>query len=89
MEKTGLFEFIPSDHLYFCILRSEKAPICEKLGVTHFVDDRTEVLSHMKSVPFRYAMAPTAEQLIAFPPDGMKVVQYWGEAMEEIEHDLD
>ncbi len=45
--------------LYFCLRHKDKAPICEKLGITHFVDDRFEVLSHLKTVPYRYALAPT------------------------------
>ncbi len=38
---------IPMERYHPCEGRHEKAPICIELGVTHFVDDRAEVLSHM------------------------------------------
>jgi hypothetical protein len=34
--------------------REEKADICERVGITHFVDDQLEVLVHLTSVPYRY-----------------------------------
>lgn len=42
-DKTG----IPMERYHPCAERHEKAPICVELGITHFVDDRAEVLSHM------------------------------------------
>ena len=41
-ERTG----IPESHLYQCRERDGKAPIVKELGVTHFIDDRAEVMSH-------------------------------------------
>jgi hypothetical protein len=38
---------IPMERYHPCAERHEKAPICVELGITHFVDDRAEVLSHM------------------------------------------
>ncbi len=50
-EATG----VPRDNLRFCRERKEKAPICVKLGITLFVDDRLDVLRHMASlVPHRF-----------------------------------
>jgi hypothetical protein len=43
-EATGV---LPID-VRFCRERKDKAQICRKLGITHFVDDRLEVLWHMK-----------------------------------------
>jgi len=40
---TGL----EKDNVHFCRKRHHKAPICETLGITHFIDDRVDVLSHM------------------------------------------
>src|SRR5687767_13287048 len=37
---------IPPERIHFCRKREEKAPICARLGITHFVDDRLEVLSY-------------------------------------------
>ena len=42
-EKTGIDE----SHFNGCIERHEKLAICKGVGVTHFVDDRAEVLSHL------------------------------------------
>lgn len=54
------FTGIPQDNLHFCRERWEKAPICQKLGVTHFVDDRLDVLGHLRGiVPHRFLFSPT------------------------------
>lgn len=45
---------IPLDNVHFVRKRPEKHPICEQLGVTHFVDDRLDVLAHLTSVDQRY-----------------------------------
>jgi hypothetical protein len=42
-ERTG----IDPAHLRFCRQRPEKAIHCAELGVTHFVDDRADVLEHL------------------------------------------
>lgn len=41
---------IDPSHLFFCRTRPEKAPICAKLGITCFVDDRADVLACMEGV---------------------------------------
>lgn len=41
---------IPENHFYPCAQRHEKLPIALDLHITHFVDDRAEVLSHMIGV---------------------------------------
>ena len=38
--------------------RRDKAPICERLGITHFVDDRLDVLAYMETVEHRYLLGP-------------------------------
>lgn len=49
-------------HICFCRERHEKGPICAELGITHFVDDRLEVLCAMETVDHRY-------RLSSEPPD--------------------
>lgn len=45
--------------LRFCRERSEKREHAIKLGLTHFVDDRVDVLSHLTGVvPHRYLFGP-------------------------------
>lgn len=53
-ERTG----VPADALHFCRTRPEKGPICERLGVTHFVDDRLDVLDCLNSVAELYLFRP-------------------------------
>ena len=38
---------IPMERYHMCTGRHDKAQICAEIGVTHFVDDRAEVLGHM------------------------------------------
>lgn len=45
---------IPLGNVHFVRKRPEKHPICEQLGVTHFVDDRLDVLSNLITVDQRY-----------------------------------
>lgn len=44
--KTGLLR----ERVHFCTKRKAKAPICNRLGITHFIDDRADVLSHMVGI---------------------------------------
>lgn len=37
-----------------CAPCPEKHPICQQLGVTHFIDDRLDVLWHLTTVDQRY-----------------------------------
>jgi hypothetical protein len=41
---------IDRSHISFCRQRPEKAPRCAELGITHFVDDRADVLESMVGV---------------------------------------
>jgi len=45
-QMTGMTE----DKVHFCRARSDKAPIAQKLGLTHFIDDKYEVLGYMKDI---------------------------------------
>lgn len=66
-ETTG----VPAENVHFCRQRHEKAPICESLGITHFVDDRLEVLAYLASVERRFLFRPqedeVAEHRLALP----------------------
>jgi hypothetical protein len=54
--------------LVFCLKRPEKAPICARLGITCFIDDRPDVLESMRGVvPIRLlfgALAPSGPAVI-------------------------
>lgn len=57
-ERTG----IDPAHVRFCRERSQKAGICADLGITHFVDDRYDVLEPMRGiVRFRFLFGPQRE----------------------------
>lgn len=45
-EKTG----VPMTHLRFCLERPQKAVHAKQLGLTHFVDDRLDVLEALRGV---------------------------------------
>lgn len=54
-ERTGM----APDNLRFCLQRPQKADHCRELGITHFIDDRTDVLHYLKGiVPNRYLFGP-------------------------------
>lgn len=50
---------VPRDHLRFCRERREKAEHALALGLTHFIDDRFDVLRHLEGiVPHRFLFGP-------------------------------
>ena len=54
-ERTG----IDSRNVRFCLKRPEKALHCREIGITHFIDDRTDVLEAMIGVvPNLYLFGP-------------------------------
>jgi hypothetical protein len=54
-ERTG----IAPANLRFCLQRPQKADHCRELGITHFIDDRPDVLRHLEGlVPNRYLFGP-------------------------------
>lgn len=54
---------VKMENVHFCRRRSDKAPICEKLGITHFIDDKLEVLSYLTSVKNRYLFDPNPQEV--------------------------
>lgn len=71
-EETG----ITPERWHFVRERADKAPVCERLGVSHFVDDRIAVLQHMSAVAHRYLFAPKRLKQI---PKWATVVWDWRE----------
>lgn len=46
---------IPEGNVRFCLRRPEKAIHCAELGITHFVDDKVDVIAAITPVvPYRY-----------------------------------
>ncbi len=52
LEARGFYQAtgLTKEQVHFCTDRKDKAPICERLGVTHFIDDRLEVLGYLHQV---------------------------------------
>lgn len=81
-ERTGM----ASANLRFCLERPQKAGICSKLGITHFIDDRADVLKCMNGVvAHRYLFGP---QKTDQTPHGMVAVPAWDTALPLIEATL-
>ncbi|MEN3615081.1 hypothetical protein AAH979_36825 [Plantactinospora sp. ZYX-F-223] len=62
-DRTG----ISVGNLHFVRERRDKAPVCQRLGITHFVDDRLDVLAHLETVAHRYLFLGGTDER---PPDG-------------------
>lgn len=77
---------ILSDHLRFCRERHDKAGICEELGITHFVDDRLEVLSYLTTVSKLFLFQPQENEVRRFAQYLPRVqrVESWQEIREEL-----
>ncbi len=75
--RTGIMR----TRLYFCSRNSGKAAICERFGITHFVDDRPDVLRRLGTVPRLFAFRPDGKELRKFPElrDRVVIVEGWGE----------
>lgn len=47
LRKNGVFEIIPKEKIIFCASGAEKAPLCEKLNITCFLDDKLSFLNFL------------------------------------------
>lgn len=73
-ELTG----IPAENVRFCRERRQKADHCVDLGLSHFIDDRQDVLRHMEGlVPNRYLFGPQREPVV---DKGLTALATWAEA---------
>jgi len=78
---------ISPENIYFVRERNEKDVVCRKLNITHFVDDRLEVLSHMiESTPNLFLFQPNQKEIDDFKQFLSKVVivNNWSEVIVNI-----
>ena len=75
--KTGL----DKNKVRFCLERPQKAGICKQLKITHFIDDRLDVLEPMKGVVENLYLF--GEQEIQ-SPNWVEKVQDWPIAVDKI-----
>lgn len=47
LSKNGVYNIIPKEKIIFCRSGAEKAPLCEKLNITHFLDDKLSFLNFL------------------------------------------
>ena len=86
----GVFEppiGIPESNVWFVSKRPDKAPICARLGVTHFVDDRPDVLQHLTTVhhQFLFLGGLGHHQPPVTSPRSVHRVSTWPELVVKIE----
>jgi hypothetical protein len=75
---------ITADHLHFCRQRADKAGICAELGITHFIDDRMEILALLHSVvPHRYLFGERPPGDLAPSADVTRVAD-WDAVLREL-----
>lgn len=78
---------VSPDSVSFCAERAEKQALCADVGITHFIDDRLEVLSHLvKSVPHLYLFRPDDTEERGFDAILPLVtrVESWSEVVSDI-----
>lgn len=77
---------IPEDRVHFCRERRDKAPICARLQITHFVDDRLEVLGYLHSVPELYLFRADPQEVRRHARPDLRVtpVGSWDEVLEHL-----
>jgi len=73
-ERTG----IAADHVRFCRERWQKAEHCAELGITHFIDDRLDVLDAMRGV-VRERLLFGPQRAVPPAETGLRPVADWAE----------
>lgn len=83
-ERTG----VVWDHIIYCRTFAEKARIAGRLGVTYFVDDRSEVLSHFNNGEKLFLFQPDEQECAPFSQHLSKMtkVQSWREIVASVLH---
>jgi hypothetical protein len=86
LEHHGFFEATGVDRaqLRFCRERRDKAVHAVQLGLTHFVDDRFDVLTHLAGrVDRLYLFGPQRKRSAALP--GLLATPGWEDVMSDLE----
>ncbi len=81
---------IPWGQIHFVRERADKGPVCERLKVTHFVDDNVGVLNHLTTVRrkilFTGGLGPNP--LPTQVPKGVTVAATWPDVVRHILDDI-
>lgn len=82
-ERTG----IAPGSVRFCLERPQKAQHCLELGITHFIDDRADVLGHLEGiVPNLFLFGPQKRPARV---RGVVLVPSWAEAQVAVARSLE
>ncbi len=82
---------IPLERIHFCRRRNGKGPISRDLGLTHFIDDRLEVLSYMfDDVEKLYLFKPQEREVENWKQllSSVTRVENWSELTESLENEV-
>jgi hypothetical protein len=77
-ERTG----IPAGNLRFCLERPQKAQHCRELGITHFIDDRADVLGHLEGVVAHRFLFGSQRKPVTLA--GLVPIAAWAQAFGEV-----
>ena len=75
---------VPPERVHFCRERKDKAPICAQLGVTHFVDDRLDVLDFLETVDRKYLFQPRPGDLARAATAPVIVATGWEDVLADL-----
>lgn len=83
-QATGLAE----GNVRFCLERPQKAHHCKQLKITHFIDDRLDVLENLRGqVPYLYLFGEQPK--LKGIPDWVNHIEDWSSAISVICNDKD
>jgi len=83
LDKHGILHFVGRDRVVMCETDAAKADTCRELGISHFVDDRLEVLELLGTVARRYLFQSDSGASPALPANMLRVSSW-----SAIERDL-
>lgn len=80
---------IRPEHAIFCRRRDEKAPIAAELGLSHFVDDRLDILRQMTSVRFKMLFQrpdkpPLHSAILTEKDEGIVIARDWNDVWKAL-----
>jgi hypothetical protein len=84
-------DMMPLANVHFVRKRPDKHPVCERLEITHFVDDRLGVHRYLQTVEHRYLFTGGlgSHQSPSGVGDGITVVESWSRLVGLLMRDLD
>ena len=85
MAANNFFSYtgIPEENLFFCRERIEKRPLCKRLRVTHFIDDRIHIMQILKGiVPYLFLFGDKEQNRSA--RKWTVLVEDWNEAYDAV-----